>query len=389
MADLLTAQTLIESPIGAKAGILLGGRGVHGLGANLFLRDEFPYEYGDLLGRMDLAVGRDGTLGVTGFWNRESIRLGDSPVGVDEEAVWGNAASSLRYRGPLLGRDAELTLATGTYRARLPIGDDSRVVVDGIARQTRLAADLSGGGTELRIHYGISYERTVMEQRVWAGARGIYQGALRGTTLFAATATGETGGVYADLNWGATPRVRVRGGLRADFFPADASLRFAPRLAVNWAVSERAVLLIAGGRYRQFVRESGEVLPGSEGSEAVHAPRALRLADASHLLVGLDQLLADEIRFGIEGYFKRFEGIPTEIGTGAANASGVDLWLRRGEGRVTGWLGYSLGWVWTAPQSGEATDLFSGRQLLSLGLSGEIGAGGRLGLRVGYGAGIP
>jgi hypothetical protein len=124
-------------------------------------------------------------------------------------------------------------------------------------------------------------------------------------------------------------------------------------------------------------------------SVGVVSASSIALARSSHLLVSLDQLLADEVRFGIEGYFKRFEGVPSPDGPDDANASGIDLWLRRGEGRITGWIGYSLGWIWTTPTGGPSTDLFSGRHLLSLGVSGEVGAGGQLGVKVGYGAGLP
>jgi hypothetical protein len=405
MADLLAAQTVLEGPVGGRAGFLLSGRVVHGLGADWILRDPFPYDYGDALGHLDLTVGTRGTLALTGFWNREALHLAESPATGPEAAVWGNRAASLRYRGPLLGRDAELTLATGAYRAQLPLGsDDWRAVVDGTARQTRLAVELRGERESLNIQYGFSYERTIFEQRARtalavaepdeAGSgEGGAGGGEGGATLFDVASSGETGGIYSDLDWGLAPRLRLRGGLRADLFSTDMSVRLAPRLAVIWVLSERAVLTVAGGHYRQFVRESAVVVEDSAGYGGIRAPRSLRLAEASHLLLGLDQLLADELRFGIEGYYKRFDGIPAEAGVGDANASGVDLWLRRGEGRITGWLGYSLGWVWTTPAktvaSGPATGLFSGRQLLSLGVAGEVGSGGRLGLRVGYGSGIP
>ena len=63
------------------------------------------------------------------------------------------------------------------------------------------------------------------------------------------------------------------------------------------------------------------------------------------------------------------------------------LRIRR-EGRVTGWLGYSLGWVWTA-DGAPATEHFAGRQLLSLGFTGPLVEVGRFDLRISYGAGLP
>lgn len=385
-ADLLTALVVAEGPVGPRAGFMVGARSVHGAGASLLMNDRFPSGYTDLLGRADLEIGGRGHLRATGFWNRESIRLGHDRSATAEEAVWGNRAGSLRYRGVLLGREVEATLATGLYDARLPLGNtEQRVMVDGSAHQTRVTVDFGEGSDRLRINYGGSYEETVLTQRARTTARG--------TEYVEAVSSGESGGVYVDLDWGAAMRLRVRGGMRADLLSAESSLLLAPRLAVVWAFSERAVLTLAGGRYRQLVRGGTELRLDSLGAIIGHRSSPLRVAEASHLLLGLDQLLAEGVRFGIEGYYKRFDDIPTEIGLSHANASGVDLWLRGGNSRVTGWGGYSLAWVWTGSTTGTTTgtttDLFSGRQLLSLGVTADIGGGGRVGLRMGYGAGVP
>lgn len=380
--DLLTAQVVAEGPVGPRAGFVVGGRTVHGAGASWLMNEHFPSGYADLLGRADLEVGKRGHLRATGFWNRESIRLSHDPARAAEEAVWGNRAGSLRYRGVLLGREVEATLATGIYQARLPLGNAMQpVMVDGSAHQTRVMVDFGEGNDRLRINYGGSYEETVLTQRARTNAQGAEH--------VEAVSSGETGGVYVDLDWGAAKRLRLRGGLRADLLSAEPSLLFAPRLAVVWVFSERAVLTLAGGKYRQLVRGGTELRVDSVGYIVGHMPSSLRAAEASHLLLGLDQLLAEGVRFGIEGYYKRFDDIPTEMGLTYANASGVDLWLRGGANRISGWAGYSLAWVWTGSSTGTTTELFSGRQLLSLGATADIGGGGRIGLRLGYGAGVP
>lgn len=400
--DLLTARTVLEGPLGGGASALVSARSVHGQGAAWILGKGFPYGYGDALGRIDVPLGRDRTLGVTGFWNREAVNLDGDQAPPGREAVWGNRAAALRYRGALLGREAELTVSSGAYRALLPLNDSWRTVADGSSHQTRVVAAFSGGAEPFRFSYGITFERLSLEQRARTGTRIGYGDTGEGaggetnrapgtTSSLAVASSGTAGGTYFDVNWSPATRVLVRGGLRADLFSTESSVLFAPRVAVTWALSERAVLLLAGGRYRQFVRGSAEFMADSADIPVgITASGALRLAGASHLLVSLDQLVTDGVRFGIEGYYKRFEGVPSETSVGDANASGVDLWLRRGQGRITGWVGYSLGWVWTPPtKSGAATELFSGRHLLSLGVSGEVGAGGQLGLKLGYGAGLP
>lgn len=398
-ADLLKAEALVEGPLGAHAGLVLGGRTVHGRGADWLLKDQLPYGFGDLLGRLDLSLGSRATVGVTGYWNRESIRLDDQSAFTGREAVWGNRAGSLRYNGPLVGRQGEITLALGSYGAKLPIGGRIRsdAIADGRVQQARIGLVLKDGSDRAKVQYGFSYEHTNLEQRLWmmthpqSSTSPMYVGwkTTENPGELETRSTGEMGGAFVDVVWEVDPRLRIRGGARAVVSNYSPRIDIAPRLALVWSPSDRAVLTVAGGKYRQLVRENVRVISDDKGAEAIVAPRDLQLAQASHLLLGLDQLLADEVALGLEGYYKRFDGVPADAGSTSANASGIDLWIRRSQGRLTGWLGYSLAWVWTSQPSGVATDHFSGRQLLSLGLSDEIGAGGRAEVRVGYGAGVP
>lgn len=384
-ADLLTAQVMAEGPVGPRAGFLFGARTVHGGGASWLMNDPFPSGYQDLIGRVDVDMGRFGQLRATGYWNRESIDLGDEPSGRYEEAAWGNRAGALNYRGSIAGRSIEATAAAGLYRARLPLGNSiQRLMVDGSSRQTRLALDISEGDEGLRVNYGASYEETAITQR--ARALSLLAGEV------SSTASGNAAGVYLDLDWEAAPRLRIRGGLRADHFSSTGmgTTQLTPRLALAWTISERAVLTLAGGRFRQLVRRGEEFEPASLDIFARAHDSGFRAAEASHLLIGLEQLLTDRVRLGIEGYYKRFGEMPTEFGLVRANTSGLDFWLRGSGGRLKGWAGYSLAWVWTGPtKAGNATDLFSGRQLLSLGATADLGGGGFLGLRLAYGAGVP
>jgi hypothetical protein len=118
------------------------------------------------------------------------------------------------------------------------------------------------------------------------------------------------------------------------------------------------------------------------------APSALGIAKATHLVLSLDQELGVGLRLGLEGYYKAFEDLPSSQGE-LAEASGVELWVRRASGRYTGWFGYSLAWVWTVESDQPSTSRFAGRQLLSAGASGPLLGHGTFDVRLSYGAGLP
>jgi hypothetical protein len=377
--DMLSARTIVEGPLGEHASVLAGGRAVHGFGTTPFVGDPFPYTYGDALARADIDLGVDGNVSITGFWNRERVLL-DS-VGVrDQAAQWGNLAGSVRYRTDVAGADALFTVAGGEFRTQLPLGDTEPVITEAIASRRRLSADLARTVGPVRFHFGGSFDRLEFEHRTWP------RGSPRDSTVAQATMAGDVAGVYLDADVLAGRRIRLRGGVRADRFSLSPATRIAPRMSASILITSRAMLTLAAGRYRQYVRSSQQSFPniGADDDE----PRLL-VAGAKHFLVALDQDLGDDMSLKIEGFFKDYEGLPSSSGE-EANAAGLDLWVRRSSGTLTGWFGYSLAWVWSTDERPTfPRPIFAGRHLVSAGLSGPIPARGEFEVRVAYGAGLP
>ena len=386
-ADLLSGRVVLEGPIVNRVTYLMGGRAVHGLGARPFMvNTDFPYLYADGLSRIDFDFGRFGRITATGFWNRESVRL-DSLSGYKSQAVWGNSAGSVRYRGEMAGSNADFTVGIGNFRTQLPVGGTRPLMTDGVARRLRVGLNLDRPvGATAHVHYGLQIDRLNYEYRAWPRPRTIANDSL----VLHVDGAGSVAGTYLDFGWQPNRRLQLRGGIRADVFSLDPTPRFAPRASATVILTERASLTIAGGKYRQYVRASeqpvtliGTILPDS----IRQAP--LNIASASHVVVSLDQELVENIRLGIEGFYKNFEGLST-VEADRAQASGLDLWVRRPSGRLTGWLGYSLAWIWSSDDgllAGQQT--FAGRHLVSAGVGGPLGDQGRFDLRVAYGAGLP
>jgi hypothetical protein len=366
---------------------LFAGRGVHGLGTQLFTGGDFPYLYGDALGRLDIDLGKSGRITTTGFWNREAVRL-DSLGGFQSRAIWGNTAGSIRYRGEIGRANADLVVGLGNFRTQLPVGGERPLMTDGIARRVRVGINLDRPVGDAHLHYGFQFDRLNYRHRAWPRPRTFRED----EAVADAEGAGEVAGGYVDGAWQAGKRVQLRMGLRSDIFSIDSRPRIAPRASATFLLNERASITAAVGRYRQYVRASDQSLTELEsGVEEVqdslpHEP--LSIASASHAVISLDQELVEGIRLGIEGFFKDFEGLP-EVDGERARASGLDLWIRRPAGKVTGWLGYSVAWVRTEDAALANRPRFSGRHLVSAGVGGSLGDQGRFDLRVAYGAGLP
>jgi hypothetical protein len=380
--DLISARALVEGPLDYASGYLVSGRVVHALGAEHVVDSPFPYAYADGLARLDVALPNDGAIALTGFWNRESVQL-DSFPGVDRTAGWGNSAGSIRYRGPVGRSDTELTASYGQFQASLPVGGSNPAMADGLARRGRLAAHFSRSAGPVRWAYGGAYDH------LWIRYSAVPRFALPEEVPDVDEAAGGVAGAYLDGAWQPLSRLSLRAGLRTDLFTVDPTPRLAPRLTATWLLTDRVAFTLAGGQYRQYVRTPERRTPRGDlivlPDTTVGPP--LAVASATHYVVALDQDFDEGFRLGLEGFYKRFQDLPDA--ESSAEASGVDVWVRRSTGRLTGWLGYSLAWVWTYEDGRPFAQMFAGRHLMSTGLTGPLGTNGRFDVRFAYGAGLP
>ncbi|MGH7481386.1 MAG: TonB-dependent receptor [Longimicrobiales bacterium] len=385
-ADMIASRARIEGPLGPGAGFMVGTRVVHGLGVAL-TDGAFPYGYIDGIARLDRQVDGGGTITATGFMNRESVDLepGESE---HDDAFWGNVAGSARYLGPLLGAEAEIAIGGGRFNSGLPIVGRRELWVDGAAKRFRTTADFTYSSGPEQFQYGISYERQ------WLVYEALDRQSRPDSVLSRTELTGDVVGGYFDVGYEAFGRVKFRGGVRFDMFDGERAPRIAPRLAVTWLAAERTALTLAAGRYHQYVRAPESVLTSPEVEDAqepagFQSNPLLAVARASHFVLSFDQQLSEGMRLGIEGFHKLYEGALLEDGEEDAQASGMDLWLRKTRGDLQGWLSYSLAWTWADHEIQDpGEELFAGRHLVSAGLLGSA-LGGRYGIRMVYGAGLP
>lgn len=382
-ADLLSTRTVLEGPLTSAVSYLIGARSVHGAGAHAFVgSSKFPYAYADAISRIDIAA-LGGQLTLSGFWNQESVML-DSIEGGRGQAAWGNTSGSARYRTNVLGTEAELAVAAGKFRTQLPVGFSRPIVTNGEANRLRATANFARTYAGIYLQYGASLDRQRYDYAAWPRT------ATRDSSLLRATTRGDIAGFYLDGKWQPVQRLTLRSGLRADIFDNDRAPRFAPRIAATFLLTDKATITIAGGSYRQYVRSgTSSGIIGTPLADTTKVSPSLSVARASHVVLSIDQDLGDAIRVALEGYYKAYADLPSTEGD-LTKASGVDLLIRRGAGRISGWLGYSLAWIWSV-DGGDSNrpHIFAGRQLLSAGATGMVAGNAKIDLRVAYGAGLP
>jgi hypothetical protein len=384
--DMVSARGVVEGPAWKGATYLVAGRLVHGTSLSRIEGEPFPYEYADALARVDVELGRGVSLALTGFRNGEGVRI-DTLVGRTDFARWRNEAASLRLQGPFLGSRGQVTVAVSDFDALFPQATLTKVtVLQAQTRRARVAIDLARELTpELTLAYGYSYDRQWLRHRAHESTLSSDRRLLDQESI------GTSTGFYVEGLWRPARRWVLRGGMRSDMFSGGPAVTASPRASLTWLLSERAALTLAAGRYHQYVRVRSEFpfdLGTPDVADSLGLATELEVASANHVSLALDQEVAEGVRLGLEGYYKRFEDIPNpeQVGT---YASGVDVWVRRTAGPLSGWLGYSLSWSWSLPDTvHDDRTRFAGRQILSAGVLGRLGAG-RFGVRMAYGAGLP
>jgi hypothetical protein len=395
--DPVAARLGLDLPLGGSAGLLGSIRDVHGLAAG----GDFPYRYRDALVRFAAQPSPNQRIGITAFQNREGVHLGDlgattlSP-GIDL-ASWGNRAISARWYHSGAGHRIEAVAAASGYDASLPINWPDPVVAR--TRADRIRGEVTVQHSRLR--WGGGAERQAFRWDLMSLS------ALPQTRVDArgASRTADRAGGFAELELPLSAEVGIRGGIRADWFGVDSRLRFAPRAAFRYRLTEDAFLTLSAGRYHETLPISAIASQEeTAGNARLFWAPTLRVSSANHIVLALDQALSPDLRFEVSGFAKRFDGSDAPV-----HASGTDLRVTRGGESFEGWIGYALTWVWSSPGAGGGGGgggaggaeggggdgaeprprEFAGRHLLSSGARVTLANGLDLGVTLGYGAGLP
>ncbi len=165
---------------------------------------------------------------------------------------------------------------------------------------------------------------------------------------------------YVDDQWTPQAVTTIRTGLRTRYISDGKRLLLEPRLSVSRALGDKLRLKFGSGVYNQYLQlvttegfsagdlyvpidastQPGRSLQAVFGAEYETSPRYRFSAETyytrlTHLVEFTTKTVADRDNFTARDLF--------DTG-GTGYATGLELFAERRAGRVTGWLGYALGW---------------------------------------------
>lgn len=388
--DMSAGRALVEGSVTHRANFLVGGRVVHGLASELWTGDDAPSGYGEVVARMDGALGPSRQLSGTFFWNEETVNLGAHLADDPGPVHWGNLAGAIRLYADIPEGEAQLGFAFGSFSTRLPVAGSELRVIEGRSERHRATADFRHSRPRFGLDYGLSFERMRLEHVALSA------GVAENLVHDEATLQGDILGGYLSSHYAVFPTLLLRGGVRANAFMAqtgsEVATRFSPRVDVSWSASDRAVLSLGVGRYHQFVQDRRPLTPDELSffealdEEEFQIASRLGVAGATHVVASIEQAFDHGFRFGLEGYYKSFE---TRLRRPQVQASGIDIWLRRAGPVWESSVGYSTGWVWAVQDTSLSTSIFAGRHLVDASVGAWLGDRNRVKVRTTYATGLP
>ena len=166
---------------------------------------------------------------------------------------------------------------------------------------------------------------------------------------------------YIQDDWQATPLTEARLGLRGTWYEEGGRLSLNPRFSLSRVLQEGWRVKLAGGSYQQYLQlVSTEGFGG--GDVWVSLDETVEPGRSYQMVSGLEWEPSGTWRVSVESYYTDLANLVVldedlegnaEPETsedvfktgGEGYATGLELFAEKRRGRLSGWLGYTLGWT--------------------------------------------
>ncbi len=366
---LAAGLTLERRFFDGRVGALVGGR------VSPDRSHDLPKDYVDIVARVDVDLGAERYLELSGIWERDWIRNSLDGGPTYNRFAWGNLAARLTLDMPVSGAYSRHTIGFSQF--------------DRVARQTKTGAlgepfdvyNLIQPSTDGLIRYlSASGEfGSLIPDETETGWRAGYQLTHQFLTndgappapypipTFSGSATPDgrltVASLWAEARWKPARRLRLQGGIRVEGSRAIQNagrVRLAPQLSGRYAVTGRLNLTAGLGRSYQYLQTLGPAAAGSRIGPGLAIGHVWLLAgentpavQSDIVSIGAERWLGRDLLASVNLYLRRGAGItlidPTpgplpetpKIVVGRNHARGIEIAVRRLAGRLTWSAGYT------------------------------------------------
>jgi len=293
---------------------------------------------------------------------------------------WGNIGSSLRWAHQWNSRGFSSLLVSGSeytsnFSRDLSVGDANVVGTDSLGGARGLdgfAQDEFNTVQDLTLSFENQYQLSPLHKLEFglhfANIGTDYTASIRDTIpILEVSSQSQSYASYLQDEWMMTTGLNLTLGLRNTYHVQTSQNYLAPRVSFKWTLSPRIALKGAWGKYYQFINsiENEDVLQGSKNFWLT-ANENIKPSSSVHKILGIQWENPDYL-IDIEGYYKSSEDLVeftrrfrdgadylNYFFFGDGEARGIEFLLQKKRGKLSGWLGYTLGSVeYTFPNLNE------------------------------------
>jgi len=381
---IISSRMTVEGPIKkGKSSILLSGRRTY---VDLLLRpilkatqeENTGYYFYDFNTKINYDFGRKNKLYLSGYFGKDKFYLKNNNEYVKENIgfLWGNATGTLRWNhlfSNKLFANASIIYSNYTFG----IYDKYKVV----AENKNYYAEYYSGIRDFSLKYDIDY---IPNPNHWIkiGAISIFHRFKPHAYIEIDVPNniniknieyidGVESGVYAEDTWQPLQNLKVNGGLRfSHFLASEKQYHFLePRLSLAWRLKNNIALKGSYANMNQYIHMlsgTGISLPTDLW---VPTTNKVRPQQSRQIALGLvKDISKPALSLSLEGYYKTMDHVigykegasfimldepnsaidinwEDNVTAGRAWSYGTEVLIQKKEGKLTGWIGYTLSWT--------------------------------------------
>ena len=374
---LISSKVSIEGPLQKnKSSFILSGRRTY---ADVFLKatekfkDNILYFY-DLNAKANYQINAKNKIYVSGYFGRDELGLGQD-FGID----WGNKTGTIRWNKIISNKlflNTSFIYSDYNYNVKLKNGE-TNFNINSEIKDVNLKQDYTlYTNTQNTLRFGFN---TILHN--------IKPSTFSGTVINSVAKTGRNGlenAVYLTNNYKATNQLTIDYGMRLSMYTlmggdvyniyqngvVSSSIKLAsssfgktyanlePRITSNFRIDDEKSIKAGYARNVQHLHLLSNSVASSPSDQWIGNSYNIKPEIADQISIGyVTKVFKNNFEFTTEAYYKNLQNQidykdGAEINTvsdvesvllyGIGRAYGLELLLKKKEGRLTGWIGYTL-----------------------------------------------
>lgn len=408
--SIISARATAEGPIKNFGSYMFSGRRTYlepfiKLARSANLADDLPdYFFYDLNGKINLDLSPWDRLSFSGYFGRDNLAIALDDNGVENSIDYGfgNTAASLKWTHVFSNNlFFNFIISRSAYQ--------SKTKADFFGSEASFSNDIGDVTFKSDIEFSIGNDHHVKSGVSLTQYNFLYTSefSLSGFPDSRITSNPFYLAGYMQDEWEPSTRWNFIYGLRYNFFSDGGYTRLEPRFASRYILTENIRLKAAVGWFNQFSQlVTNEIFSFSD--QWFPADDSILPSEAWQYILGMETSPLEGYDLNTEIYYKKMNNllefkqeafrdraIVDKVGelfyTGEGDAYGLELFLQKKTGEITGWIGYTLAWTnRTFPEINDGRSFapkYDRRHDISMTMNYQLSNSWKLGSTFVYGTG--